>query len=294
MSNQDRGFQKRRSDRAFVRIPLSISGTDLNGQDFLEPAATEMLSRYGASVVTKVLLGPEQEIIVSGPDRKEIEARVIGKIGTRPEGNLYGIKFLNTAINFWNIDFPDAGEESFAKVLLECRSCQAREVVVLTEIEFEVFQATHQLRRMCGKCRDLTTWRVAEYEPAPRRADRLPDAAPANSDESSIHRQTSDSTGVAPTVHAPQANRRMHARLSMNAKACIKQSAAEDDVVAVTDMGRGGILISSRRVYQVGAWIQIAVPYTPDAANIFVPARIVRRAPDVGEMHQYGIKYVKS
>jgi hypothetical protein len=84
----------------------------------------------------------------------------------------------------------------------------------------------------------------------------------------------------------------MYPRVRVNMKACISKPGSDDDIVHTMNVSRGGVAVRSERVYATESWIQLAVPYTPAAANIFVPARIVWRG-DLEGAHQYGIKYVR-
>ncbi len=285
-------IQKRRSDRLSIRIPVSIIGTDPNGHDFMDRAVTQMVSRFGASIVTKLALTPEQQLTLLRTDGKRIPARVIGQTSIAPDGHIYGVAFLNTTVNFWGIHFPPLNEPSIATAQLECCGCHARESVSLNELELEVFRANDRLRRVCAQCNGLTTWRLAEHAIA----RKPPQPTPELRSEEQSPEQPGRAHGATPAalrnVQSPQAERRMHPRIRVNLRACIAQHGAEDDVVAVVNMSRGGILVSSARVYRTECWIQLAVPYTPAAANIFVPARIVRHAEREG-LHHYGIKYVR-
>ncbi len=282
-------IHNRRSDRVTIRIPVSILGTDLSGNDFMDRAVTESVSCFGASIVTKVPLGPDQEVTLLRADGKAVQARIIGQTSIAPEGHIYGVSFLSTAKNFWGIHFPPSGESSGATTQLECCNCHTRKSVPLNELEFEVFRANDRLRRLCTECGDLTNWRLAEHV---ARKPPQPFRAPAGPNEPG--NKSGVSTTAGPQVVAlPQTERRGYPRVRVNLKACITQPGLEDDIVAVVNMSRGGILVSSGRVYRTESWIQLAVPYTRAAANIFVPARIVRRA-DIEGVHQYGIKYVRS
>ncbi len=281
--------KKRRSDRISMRIPISVIGTDLSGKDFTETAVTEKVARYGGSIVTKLALGPEQELTLARADGVESKARVIGQISIGADGNVYGVELLDPKANFWGIHFPAPDESSVAKVLLECGVCGYREIVLLNELEFDVFQANDRLQRVCPKCREFSVWKLASHE-AP--ASRVQHLHPERRGQSSEPERNSNVTVVAEAiVPVPRPNRRFHPRVKVALKACILHD-GEQDVVEVLNVSRGGILIRSKRQYPVDCWIQMAMPYTDNGANIFVPARIARRIKSEAG-HQYGIKYLK-
>lgn len=261
-------LQKRRSDRVYIRIPLSILGTDQGGHDFDGRAVTEMVSRFGASIVTDLTLSPEQEVILIPADKKRIRARVIGQTGISPDGHVYGIAFLNMTIDFWGIHFPPIAEAIPADIYVECCSCGAAEVVRLHELEFEVFRANDRLKRLCSYCGEPTIWRLAKGAPRPR-------------------------TPLDEVAAAKAQAQRMYSRIRVNMKACIAKPGSAEDIVNTINMSRGGVLVRSERVYPTESWVRLAVPYTPAAANIFVPARIVWHG-EVEGAHQYGLKYLRS
>ena len=290
MDTDSAAVKKLKSWLVTVRIPVLVTGTELSGRAFAEQANTEKLSHFGATVVTKLLLGAGQEITLSGPDRIEVEARVVGKINIRRDRILYAVEFLNGINNLWGLSFPSLSIDSCTNTLLQCRSCQTRKTKPLHELELEVLRADDHLSLMCDTCRDFTVWGVAEHASAPHRADRLP---PAEKTEAPAQEHVPEQTGIKATAIAqPPRNRRRNPRVSVNLKACIKQSATRDDIVKVLDWSRGGILVSSECVHRIGSLIEISVPYTPNAENIFVSARIVRRI-DIGRKYEYGIEYVK-
>lgn len=284
--------QKRRSDRVFIRIPVSIHGTDQNGHDFGNRALTQTVARFGASIVTNLFLFPEQELTLIPASRKPIRARVIGQTSICPDGHVYGLAFLNTTSDSWGIHFPPMAEAAVVTIQMECCKCEACQSVYLNEIEFEVFRANAGLRRICSQCGDLTTWRLAEHVPA-RKPPRYAEPQLDQQDEQPrlVLRSQAPPPAEVATAQKPQTPKRRYRRLRMNLKACIAQPGSDDDVVNTINVSRGGILARSERAYPTDSWIQLAAPYTPAAANIFVPARIVWRA-EVQGAYQYGIKYV--
>ena len=70
-------------------------------------------------------------------------------------------------------------------------------------------------------------------------------------------------------------DKRKHRRTKVTFTACVRRPGFEDDVVVCEDMSRGGVRFKSRKVYFVDTMIEIAVPYSPGASSIFVPAQIL-------------------
>jgi hypothetical protein len=222
-------------------------------------------------------LAPGQKIhlqrIGSG---EEAVGRIVGQAGIRSEHNLYGIEVLNQSDNFWGIRFPRPWgsrfprqkelEESHSRTLLKCAVCQTCHVTALNEVELSVFQITHRLTRMCDVCSANTVW-----EPVPDKT--LPEELLA--------------TGK-------NREKRKYGRINMKTVACIGPLGPEADIVEVVNISRKGICFRSSQTYHEDSWVQIAVPYTQGAVNIFVTGCIVRCRKISNDLTEYGVDYVKS
>lgn len=233
---------------------------------------TVNVSRSGCCLPLKCSLAPGQKIhlqrIGSG---EEAVGRVVGQTGIRSEHNLYGIEVLNQSDNFWGSRFPRQKEleESHSRALLKCAVCQTFHVTALNEVELSVFQITHRLTRMCDVCSANAVW-----EPVPDKTS--PEELRA--------------TGK-------KADKRKYGRINMKAVACGGPLGPHADIVDVVNISRGGICFRSSHTYHQDSWFQVAVPYTQDAANIFVAGCVVRSRKinnDLTELTEYGVEYVKS
>jgi hypothetical protein len=264
------------AERVTLRVPLQISGGDLSGQDFLEQGYTKILNRNGAAIVVNRLLAPEQTLTIRWVgDKVEAEVRVIGQIGSEPDGKVYGVAFLNPAVDFWHIDFSPASGGVMLRVLLECPGCRNREIVPLSEFELSVFESNGTLSRRCNKCRDTTLWSQSKDQRPPE-----PEVAPA------------------PVVAAPpppeeKKERRKGTRTKIQRKGCIL-FCQQETPVDVIDMSRGGARFHSSGSFATDLLVRIAVPYIPGTANIFVPARIRWSRSLPSGTTEYGVEYVKS
>ena len=94
--------------------------------------------------------------------------------------------------------------------------------------------------------------------------------------------------------NSKKADRRKYARISMKTVACVGQPGPHADIVDVVNVSRGGVCFRSSRPYAEDTWVQVAVPYTPGAANIFVAGRIVRSRKMDSALTEYGVEYAKS
>jgi len=156
----------RRSGRIPKQLAINLFGSDMEGRVFSERTKTVVLSRYGAGIVSSYKLSAEQELIIrSEASHKEIEARVVGQIGAEGDTYIYGIAFLDRAINFWDVDFPDLSdpEKLASETLLECHSCQSREMAdhSHSDLASDVMAVNDSIMRYCRKCGSSTLWKQA-------------------------------------------------------------------------------------------------------------------------------------
>jgi PilZ domain len=299
----------------------------MEGRVFSEQTKTVLLSRHGAGIVSEYKLSPEQELVIRNEEsRKEAEARVVGQIGSQGGTYIYGVAFLDTRINFWGLDFPDLSEtEKQAKqTLLECSSCHTRQIADHSDLASDVMAVNESIVRYCQKCGSSTLWKepvpgsvpsgdgsdapvAAERSafaepawmqsqrpvPAPTLAPVTPPAAPA-ADEATKEAPAAAST-TAGVATKEQENRRKHARMRVNFKACVRRPNSEDDIVACEDMSRGGLRFKSRRQYFEKMLVEVSVPYSPGDQAIFVPAQIVyvQELPEQ-KVYRYGVMYLRS
>lgn len=264
--------QTRKSDRIAISINVQISSTDLVGERFSEVVRTINISRNGCCLISKRALAPEQRIYLQRMDStEELTGRVVGQVGVSPEGNLYGIEVFNPDPDFWGIRFPPQKEleEGTVRVLLKCGLCDNCEEVAINEVELSVFQITHRLTRKCKVCSTSSLW-----EPIPEKAGSL------------------TASLLSPNGRNPE--KRKHARINMRTVACIGPPGPRADVVEVINISRGGVCFHSKKNYPEDAWVQVAVPYTEGAANIFVAGRIVRTRRINEKLIEYGVEYVKN
>jgi hypothetical protein len=100
-------MHRRRSDRIYLIIPIGVKVTGLGGLSFVEQARTVTLSRHGATIALKRAIShPDKITICHLGSGKEAECRLVEESGGQADIHLYGIAFLDPAINLWGIDFP--------------------------------------------------------------------------------------------------------------------------------------------------------------------------------------------
>ncbi len=263
----------RKGDRISISISVQISCTDLAGEHFSDVVQTVNVSRNGCCLLLKQSLSIGQKIHLQRiGSREDAVGRVVGQTGICAAGNLYGIEVLDPVENFWGIRFPPQREleEGCVRVLLKCSVCQNCEQAALNEVDLSVFQITHRLTRKCQTCSANTVW------------------------ETVPHKTEVGGTQNEPLATGKKPDKRKYARISMKTVACLGPPGPRADVVDVVNISRGGVCFRSSRIYGEDTWVQVAVPYTPGAANIFVAGRIVRSRKLGDASIEYGVEYAKT
>jgi hypothetical protein len=158
-------------------------------------------------------------------------------------------------INLWDIVFPTAAgvESAVLRALLRCVACGRLEVAYLNEFESDLFLNHHSVARLCGQCGGWTTW-IRPYGQVP--------GDPKGAEELGV-----PDSGIQ--------KHRSHDRLHTETVGCIRNSALGNDVVLVSDLGRGGLSFLSAKQYTEGESLEMAIPYTSKAPNIFALVRVV-------------------
>ncbi len=257
-------------------MPVEASWVGSSGLEVKQAAETILVSRNGAVVRLAEKLFAGQEITLrrqrEGDNWKIARVRIVAEIDQEPEGFLYAIAIVDPRADFWDIDFPapHKGQESLARLLMECSFCQRREVVYLNEPELKSFEIRKCVARVCPHCDSPSIW-----------IEALPEV-----------------TSVAPRVQdlvddrvSPRRNR---TRVKARVLACIRRRGFQEEVAVCEDLSKGGISFRSRNQYPEGTRIEVAVPFTPGSAAIFVPIRIVfSQAIPAAGLYRHGAAYIR-
>ncbi len=268
-------------DRVRYAFRVHITGCDSSGYDFSQPVRTEVVTRDGGLIVCSMTL-TVGDVINLMRGEKSVDARVVGQVGLLKDEQLYGIQFLEPAPDFWGINFGMSQQDAAGRAVLECGACTLQSVLPLAEIEMLVYESTKVVAHDCPRCLRQTLW----MEPAILGEPDLLTGADA-------YHQTLDPRPVRST----SINDRTHQRVSMrNTKACIKRPGYLDDVVDVIDLSRGGVHFLSFTDYYRNTIVEVAVPYTEGAGNVYVPAEVVRIQcrPTGGIPGDFGLRYIRN
>lgn len=263
----------RQGDRISVALPVQVSGTDLFGDAFHCEGRTEVISQNGAKILLRQNLSADQEITVRCLETgKEATARVVGRINGKQKQSSYGILLLEPERSPWGINFPPRGDSAAAvgRIVLECLACRTRELAYLDGFELEVLESNRVLSRYCNACRDVSTWRKP-FDAVPPGQDS-PSATPERREE-----------------------KRREARRELRVIACVRSREFGEDLVKVRNVSRSGLCFETRRAYENGWEIQVAIPYSSGGGNIFLPARIARvQALNQEVLNLCGVAYVRN
>ena len=257
-------------------VALVISWKLSSGRSCSADARTNRISREGATIALAHELASGQEIRVrrqGGGD--EAVARVAGFIEKKGGWSTFGVVFTESSENFWGADWHEGVETEGApvRINLECAACQARAAIELNEIQTEVFMTRGIISLSCDHCASWTVWALATK------------GAPSTSETEKNKKPLPASKKVAD-------NRRKHLRVATKVMACVSFGGFPDEIVRVRDASRGGFRFISSNVYPEGAILMVAVPYTRDSANVFVPASIMwRRELTHLDRREYGVAY---
>jgi hypothetical protein len=247
----------RRSERVLVNLRVRISAVAERDKDFLSEGQTIDVSHDGAAIILDRDLSVGQTIKVRRVGvNKEALARVVGNYKDQGSNSrVFGIALEDSKVNLWDIVFPTTADldNAVLRALLRCVACGRLEVAYLNEFESDLFLNHHSVARICGQCGGWTTW-IRPYGQVPVNPDFAAESGVPDS--------------------ATQ-NHRAHERLRTETVGCIRNSAVANDVVLVSDLGRGGLTFFSTSVYPEGATLEMAIPYTSKAPNVFSLVRIV-------------------
>ena len=257
------------------QLPVEVIGADVHGQQFFERTLTIAIRRTGVSVLLDKKMGPDAEVILRNPEtNEETIAFVVGQIPGDKTGHVYGLTFLDPAVNLWHLQFPAAEEARL--VQLECGGCRSVKALSLSDFELEIFKAKQELTRSCDNCKSFMTWRETSREPAEKK--------PHISSKEHLN---------PPAVPPPTEERRKNKRSELKAVACIRHSGREV-VVACEDISKGGFRFTSHKEYPKGTRVEAAAPYTQFSTNIFTPAAVIysHKMPDGKFRH--GVTHLKN
>ena len=269
----------RQSDRVRFRIPIEVSWAGVGDVVRNCSAHTLLVSRGGGVLKLAEKLTTGQGITLQrrrdGHIWKSTRAQVLDEMGSEPDGFLYAFKIVEAPRNFWDIEFPrpNREQEAVARLLMECSFCHRREVAYLDSLDLKSFEARNGVARICDQCERPSIWIECV----------------------SIIEATSPPEISGPHIEVNNDRRRRRPRIKARVLACIRRRGFGEEVAICEDLSKGGLSFRSRNHYPEGMLVEVAVPFTPGAGAIFVPARIVfsMGLPKAG-LFKHGAAYVEN
>lgn len=272
----------RRSARVFLNLRLHLSVPVERGEEFLGEGKTMDVSQDGASIVVDRDLGVGQTIKIRRVGAsKEALARVVGCYQDhRSTGRVFGVALSDKESNLWDIVFPPAAglEDAVLRSLLRCVACGRLEVSYLNEFESGFFLNHHSVARLCGHCGGWTTW-TPPYGSIASGSDASVSGGRAQFD--------------AQDAELENLHNRSDQRFRKETVGCVRNLSLGNEVVVVSSLGREGVNFFSSNHYPEGASIEMAIPYTSKAPNVFSLVRIVgARKEKKGSLTEYRAAYL--
>lgn len=272
--------RNRRSDRISISFTLETMGTNAEGEPFLETARTVVVNRHGALVALNHKLRAGQTVTVrrrtNDGSIRQADVRVVACEKELPNGGEYGVSFVDPNLDFWNIEFPEPERavEAVVRLLVECTHCRSQELAYLDSRELKEFEVNHLFARQCRMCEAPTIW-------------KQPLEAISHAGNSESRR---DGVGSLTATSPERETTRYETRLT----ACVRAKPGTEEMAVCENVSRQGIAFRTKNRYVEGSQVEVAVPYTPGMANVFVPAVVihVRALPTAG-LFRHGAKYLR-
>jgi hypothetical protein len=156
----------RRSARVVLKLPLEVSGIDLEGRSFNERSHTLVINRNGASIALRNSTAPGARIKIKNLQTSQTcKFRVCEGTEKLPGGlREWGVDCVDPAPNFWGISFPETPQDSKEETigsLLECTGCHCREMTKLSLSDYRTTVRRTSLARFCTWCGKETEWKFA-------------------------------------------------------------------------------------------------------------------------------------
>lgn len=272
--------RNRRSDRISISFTLETMGTNAEGKPFLETARTVVVNRHGALVSLNHRLRVGQTVTVRRRTNdgviRQADVRVVACEKELPNGGEYGVSFVDPNLDFWGIEFPEPEQavDAVVRLLVECTHCKSQELAYLDSRELKEFETNHLFARQCRLCEAPTIW-------------KQPLESISHAGNSQARREGTGSLATA----SPE---RETTRYETHLTACVREKPGAEEMAVCENVSRQGVAFRTKNRYVEGAHVEVAVPYTPGMANVFVPAVVihVRPLPTAG-LYRHGAKYLR-
>ena len=160
-------FQRRRSCRVLLWVPIRVFGIDSKGADFTEEALTVIVNLHGAEIRTTHQLRPNSEIrLYNHSTGGSSLFRVVSKLdNSELKFTCWGVENLNPGNEIWGVDIPklQPGDQLKIRVTVECPTCSARESLPIDEAMLTSLQEKGGMERNCNLCNAPRLWTLLHF-----------------------------------------------------------------------------------------------------------------------------------
>jgi len=270
----------RRSDRVLLKIPLEVSGTDLQGNSITERAHTQVINRNGASLVLRNAFRPDGQMTVKNLHTGQSCRFRACRVSQDIPGGLreWGVECLDPAPNFWGITFVESPqvpyvEEEGVGSLLECTMCHYREMTKLAVPEYRTVVQKTSLARHCTWCGKETEWKLAIVK------EDLEATGPQALKEGEV--------AFSP---ASGAERPLEERRTARVPISIRHADGREELTITENLSRSGICCVANMELQVGDRVFLRLVSGQGPGEAELPAQIMWRKTNEKGGFFYGMK----
>jgi hypothetical protein len=98
---------QRRSMRVLLSIPVQVSGTCSDGQEFKEDTRTLVVNAHGALIALAAAVAAGQQVNLTNRSTHDTRECRIVYLGNTNGGKIQmGVEFVEPSSTFWRVDFP--------------------------------------------------------------------------------------------------------------------------------------------------------------------------------------------
>jgi hypothetical protein len=271
-----------RQNSAGVRgsFPLRVLSFDLDNleEGFSEDTQALTIFHSGACVPLRnpVSVGDFLRI-VNLTNYSEADFRIIGSIGTTPEGvTIWGVERQEGRSNFWGTGGPSPSLQGAESLDLQCRVCGKHTAQKLTPVESEVLNSTGLIALDCDICGKPTYWTDPNRPPNESIVDEM----------------------VAPPRRADQhkkIEKRTAKRSQMKLPILVRTEAGEQEIAKTIDISKLGVCLPLYMTLKIGETLGIVCPYDSPAGGIEQKAEVCWRSQYYNQdfPRMYGLRFVR-
>ena len=98
---------RRRSMRVLLSIPIQVSGSGADGEEFKEDTRTLVVNAHGALIALAAAVAAGQQVRLTNRSTRDARDCRVVHVGNANGGKVQmGIEFTEPSATFWHVDFP--------------------------------------------------------------------------------------------------------------------------------------------------------------------------------------------